>query len=397
MQHIRQMGRNAWKNRVIMRFPKRRKVADAPPGVTLKVNSHRDLATLLTRDLAGSLVLIDRRDLDAETARRLLDARPHTVVNAAEFISGRFANLGPELLAEGGINLFEADRAGVQGLSDGSSLRLHDSTLYDGAVVALDMRALPLDQVKERMDAARTGLATQLETFAHTTSEFLRREQSLLLHGQGTPALRVDLTGRSVLVIGPAAQESDLKPLRKFIREQKPVVMAVDGGADVAVRRRLRPDVVILSGPGTVQPKTLARCGEVLLTGSGEAVRRRAEQANIPIHEAQTSMTGLDLGLLTAYRGGAKLIVPVGYPTSLEDFIDRGRSAQASNVLTRLRVGANLVEASAIPLLYTGQVRRWHVAVAVVAALAILGLTMATTPVGQDWWESLRATWGPVP
>lgn len=374
-----------------MRFPQRRKVADALPGTSLTVNSHRDLATVLGRDLSGSLAVIDRRDLDAETARRLLDARPAAVLNAAEFTSGRFANLGPELLAAAGVPLFQGDRAGVLALKDGSTLRLHDATLYDGAVVALDLEPLTLEQVRAQKEAARSGLAVQLETFAHTTSEFLRREEGLLLHGQGSPALRARLRGRPVLVVGPAARASDLRALRTFIREQKPVVIAVDGGAEAAVDRRLRPDAVILSGPGTVQPKTLTKCREVVLTGSGESVRRRAEQANLPVHEAQTSMAGLDLGLLIAHRGDARVVIPVGYPSTLEDFIDRGRSVQASNVLTRLRVGPQLVEASAVPLLYTGRVRRWHVAFALVAALAVLALAVGTTPVGQDWWDQVRS------
>lgn len=377
-----------------MRFPKRRPVADVPPGTTLKVNSHRDLATLLSRDLAGSLVVIEQRDLGAETARRILDRRPHAVLNAAEFISGRFANMGPELLASNEVLLFEGERAAVLGLTDGSALRLHETTLYDGAVVAMDVQPLALEEIKTQMDAARSSLATQLETFAHTTSEFLRREEALLLHGQGTPELKVRLARRPVVVVGPAAQPADLKVLRTFLREQKPVLIAVDGGAEAAVARRLRPDVVILSGAGTVQPKTLARCREVVLTGSGEAVRRRAEQANLPVHEAQTSMTGLDLGLLVAHRGQASVVVPVGYPSSMEDFIDRGRSAQASNVLTRLRVGSALVEGSAVPLLYSGRVRRWQVALVLVAAAAVLALTVASTPVGNDWWDQLRDAWG---
>lgn len=379
-----------------MRFPTRRNVADAPPGVTLRVHSHRDLATLLDRDLDGALVVVDRRDLDAETARTLLDRRPYAVLNASEFISGRYANLGPQLLTGAGVRLLEAPREGVLELRDGSSLRFHDSTLYDGAVVALDVRVLTGDDVTSRMEAARSGLATQLETFAHTTSELLRREQDLLLHGRGTPALRTQVAGRTVLVVGPAARVEDLKPLRALVRDHRPVLVAVDGGAEAVVGRGLRPDVVILSGAGTIQPRTLARSREVVLTGPGEAVRRRAEQAGIPVHDAPTSLAGTDLGLLIAEQGKARLVVPVGYPAGLDDFIDRGRSVQASNVLSRLRVGSRLVEASAVPLLYTGKVRRWHVALTLAVALAAVAVAVATTPVGQDWWNDLRPhlPWG---
>lgn len=379
-----------------MRFPQRRAVADVPPGRFLQVHNHRDLATLLNRDLTDSLVVIDQRDLDAETAQLILDRRPFAVLNAAEFISGRFANLGPEILARAGIQLFEAGRSEVYGLTDRSQLRLHEATLYDGAVVALDLRPLTLEGVRVQMDQARSGLMTQLDSFAHTTSEFLRREQDLLLHGRGAPEVRVKLAGRPVVVIGPVAKADDLAPLKVFLREQKPAVIAVDGGAEAAVGLRIRPDVVILSGAGTVQPKTLAQCREVVLTGSGEAVRRRAEQANLPVHDAQTTVTGLDLGLLMAQRGLARVVIPVGYPATLEDFIDRSRSSQASNVLTRLRVGSVLVEASAVPLLYSGKVRRWQVALIGLASAGVLALSVLTTPVGQDWADQARDAWESV-
>jgi uncharacterized membrane-anchored protein len=94
-----------------------------------------------------------------------------------------------------------------------------------------------------------------------------------------------------------------------------------------------------------------------------------------------------------AQSGDARLVVPVGDPASLEELIDRERSDQASHVLTRLRVGSRLVEASAVPLLYTGQVRRWHLLVLLLAALLVLGLTVAATPIGNDWWQERSDGW----
>ena len=46
-----------------------------------------------------------------------------------------------------------------------------------------------LIEVLDQMDSAREGLTTQLQSFTHNTTEFLRREQDLLLHGQGVPEL----------------------------------------------------------------------------------------------------------------------------------------------------------------------------------------------------------------
>lgn len=373
-----------------MSFPRRRQGAPSLPGITVTVRSHRNLATALERTREGDVVVIDQRDLDAATARAIVERKPHAVLNASEFISGRYANLGPELLTRAGVVLFEGDRARVLGLGDGKELRLDGSTLYDGVVVALDVTPLGADLITERLDAARAGLATQLETFAHTSSELLRREEGLLLHGTGAPLLRTRIEGRPVLVVGPATSAAELKRLRAYVREQKPILIGVDLGAELLVHHGKRPDVLVLTGDGRIDDKALARSREVVLTGTGEASRARIERFKLPFHEVRTSLAGSDVGLLLAHLDHARVIVMLGSPATLDDFVDRNLTEQASNVLTRLRAGTSVVEGASVPLLYTGRVRRWHVAVVVLAALAVLAVTVAATPVGHDWWRHVQ-------
>jgi len=367
--------------------PKRPGAAPSPPGQVVTVRAHRDLRALLGRVQEGDLVVIDRRDLDAATARTLAEAKPFAVVNATEFISGRFANLGPKVLAEHGVLLLEAERERVLALRDGAVLRLDGTTLYDGAVVALDVRIVSAEQVSSQMDEARAGLAAQLDSFAHTASEFLRREEAVVLHGTGLPTLRARMLGRPVLVVGPGAQLSDLKKLRAFIRQQKPVLIGVDAGAELLVRRRLRPDVAVLTGVAETGKKVLARCREVVLTGSGDVARRQLEKLNLPVHMLQSGVAGTDLALLMAHRAGARLLVPVGSPATLADFIDRKRSDQASVMVTRLQVGSLLVEADALPQVYTGRVRPWQLALVLLAGLAVVAIAVALTPIGNEWWD----------
>jgi uncharacterized membrane-anchored protein len=353
------------------------------------VRTHRDFRTLLTRIGEGDLVVIDRRDLDAASARALVDRKPVAVLNAAEFVSGRFANLGPSVLSDAGIVLLEGDPGRVRGLSDGKVLRLDGDTLYDGTTAVLDAHRLTAVEIRERMDRARAGLASQLDTFAHTASEFLRREEGVLLHGDGLPELRADLTGRPVVVVGPHATAREVRRLRTFLREQRPVVIGVDAGAELLARRRRRVDVVVLSADGAPGDRVLHRAGEVVLHGADETVRRRVDKLNLPTHTVTSGASSTDVALLLAHQGGARLVVPVGDPATLEEFIDRDRSDQASAVLTRLRLGSSVVEASAVPLLYTGRVRLWHLLAVLAAAVAVLVFTLAATPVGSDAWHDV--------
>ena len=54
------------------------------------------------------------------------------------------------------------------------------------------------------------------------------------------------------------------------------------------------------------------------------------------------------------------MIVGVGMHATLDEFLDRHRSGLASTYLTRLKVGPRLVDATAVPLLYSGRVRPRH-------------------------------------
>lgn len=357
---------------------------------TSTLRNHRDLRRVLERAEAGDVLVIDHRDLDAASARALLDRKPLAVVNAADFISGRFANLGPALLADAGVALIEGDPAAVRALKDGTAVRLDGGRLYAGDAVLLDGRLLTSADVRERMDRARSGLASQLDTFAHTASEFVRREESLLLHGQGLPELRTDLSGRVVVVVGPTATKADLRPLRTFLREQRPVVIAVGAGADLVRRRRRRAHLLVLDGDGLPGDRTLERADEVVLHGAADAVRRKVDKLNVPTHVVSSGASSMDIALLLARAGGARLVVPVGDPATLEELIDRDRSDQASTVLTRLRLGSSVVDASSVPLLYTGRVRLWHLALVLLAALAVLALVLTATPIGNDWWHDLQ-------
>ena len=374
-----------------MRFPSRARSGPNEPGSAATVRVHRDFRRLLERLQPGDIAVIDRRDLDAASAKLLVDRAPSAVLNASEFVSGRFANLGPAALADAGVLLLEGDAAQVRALKDGTVLRLDGDCLYDGAVVAVDVRRLHLDDIHGRMDDARSGMAIQLDTFASTASEFLRREEGVLLNGTGLPELRTQLAGRTVVVVGPHVTARDLRRLSTFLREQKPVIIGVDAGAEVLAGRRRHADVVVLSADGAPSDKVLRRANEVVLHGAGEAVRRQVGKQNLPTHTVSTGASSTDVALLLARLGDARLVVPVGDPFTLEDLIDRERSNQASTVLTRLRLGDTLVEAGAVPLLYTGRVRVWQLLLVLLAAIAVLVLALVMTPIGNDWWHQHAA------
>ncbi|MGZ4492365.1 MAG: putative cytokinetic ring protein SteA [Nocardioidaceae bacterium] len=391
-----------------MRFPSRQPSTEGLPGVTGTVRLDRRIGALVRRLKPGDIAVIDHLDLDRGYAEQLVDCGVVAVVNASPFISGRYPNLGPELLAKSGILLLDDVGTDVFGrLRDGGTARLDGDMLLVGEDVVASGRRLGADDVRALMDEARSGLTTQLESFTHNTTEFLRREQDLLLHGQGVPKTRTRFAGRPVVVVVRGYDyREDLRRLRRYIREQRPVLVGVDAGADALIAAGHRPDLVVVGESGLAQPSTnsdngqtisdkaLRTAHEVVLhtDRSGRAIGSdRLERIGIRTRSLAASGATEDVALLLADLSGASLLITVGTHATLDEFLDRQRSGLASAFLTRLRIGTKLVDAKGVPQLYAGRVRLWHLLVVLLAGLVAVGVAVAATPVGSDWWHSIQA------
>jgi uncharacterized membrane-anchored protein len=138
---------------------------------------------------------------------------------------------------------------------------------------------------------------------------------------------------------------------------------------------------------------TIKAAGDVVVCvqrGSSQAATATLRQLGVHPLLLETGATTEDAALVLAHRGGASVIVGVGLHATLDEFLDRQRAALASTFLTRLSVGPTLVDAAALPQLYSGRVRPRHLLAVCVAGLVAVGAAVATTPIGQDWVDDAR-------
>ncbi len=400
-----------------MRLPTRSRTAGALPGVTGTVRMDRRTGSLMTRLRPGDIAVIDHLDLDRQNAEALVERGVVAVVDAAPAISGRYPNLGPEHLASSGVVLVDdVGPAVFSRLRDGDRARIHDGAVLVGADEVVAGRALGSDRIVELMQDARGGLSTQLQSFAHNTTEFLRREQDLLLHGQGLPPTQTAIDGRPVVVVVRGFDyREDLRRLRRFVREQRPVLIGVDGGADALLEAGHRPDIVVVGQRGlatsgsvraadgqdvAVSTRALRAAREVLLhTDHADRAPGEERLARLGVrHQVVTaSAMSEDVALLLADVRGASLLVTVGTHATLDEFLDRRRAGLSSTFLTRLRVGPKLVDAEGVAQLYAGRVRAWHLALVLLAGLVALAVAVASTPLGAQWWTAVTAVLAGAP
>ncbi|MBO3087387.1 putative cytokinetic ring protein SteA [Cellulomonas dongxiuzhuiae] len=334
----------------------------------------------------GDIAVIDHLDLDRVSAEALVACRPAAVLNAARSTSGRYPNLGPEILVDAGIPLVDDLGPDVMGLTEGHVLRVVDGAVFDGETLVAEGVAQTAESVAATMAEAREGLSVQLESFAANTMDYLRRERELLLDGVGVPDIDTRIDGRQVLIVVRGYHyKDDLVTLRPYIREYRPVLIGVDGGADAILEAGWRPDMIV-GDMDSVSDRAL-QCGAEVVVHAYRDGRApgiaRVEQLGVPHVVFPATGTSEDVAMLLADDKGAELIVAVGTHATLIEFLDKGRSGMASTFLTRLRVGGKLVDAKGVSQLYQHRISNMQLTLLSLAGLLALGVALASTTAGQ--------------
>ena len=363
------------------------------PGVIGHARVDRDIDRLLRRVGPGDIVVLDILDLDRVTADALVDAGVIGVVNASPSISGRYPNLGPEVLMANNIVLI--DNAGPEifkKIKDGSKVRLHDGGVYHGDRRLVHGVERTDEEISDLMHDAKTGLVAHLEAFAGNSIEFIRSESPLLIDGIGIPDIDVDVYRRHVVVVtdGPEAA-ADLKALKPFIKEYQPVLVGAGAGADILREGGYRPQLIV-GNPEQMSADVL-KCGaQVVLPADADGHAsglERIQDLGIGAMTFPAAGSAADLALLLVDHHGASLIVTAGHSANIEEFFDRTRvQSNPSTFLTRLKVGEKLVDAKAVATLYRNHISGTAIALLILAVLlavvAALWVSRADTVV-IDW------------
>ena len=370
------------------------------PGIIGTARLDRRTKNLVKRLSPGDIAIIDHRDLDRLSAEALIERQVAAVVNVSASISGRYPNHGPQLLVEAGIPLL--DEAGPDvftRVTEGTVVWLDGEDLYVGEEVIAKGRRQTAESVQAAMEEARAGAAAQLQAFVANTLEYMTKEGGLLVDGIVTPQLRTRIEGRHVLVVvrGHHHRE-DLATLRSYIREFKPLMVAVDGGADTLLEAGYQPSLIV-GDMDSVSDRGL-QCGAELVVHAypdGKAPGlARVENLGLSAVVCPAPGTSEDVALLLVDQKGASLIVAVGTHNTLDEFLDRGRAGFSSTFLTRLRVGGKLVDAKGVSRLYRPRVSGWALAALVLAASITMLIVLAISPAGQVLRRDLLTQWDVV-
>lgn len=381
-----------------MVFKRRRK---APEVITtdLRGTARVDSRTknLTKRLRSGEVAIIDHEDLDRVSAEALVECKPVAVLNAAKSTSGRYPNLGPAILLEAGIPLIDDLGSGIMDVREGQvvDVTLDGAVQHDGELVAEGIFQTQ-ESIEEDRDAAKSGMAVQLKAFANNTMEYVEKEQDLILDGIGMPDVRTNFDGRHALIVVRGYRyKEDLASLRPYIREYRPIMIGVDGGADAILEAGYKLDMIV-GDMDSVSDAALRSGAEIVVHAyrDGRAPgRKRVEDLGVEHVVFPATGTSEDIAMLLADAKHAELIVALGTHSTLVEFLDKGRRGMASTFLTRLQVGAKLIDAKGVSQLYRSRISNWQIAFLLIAGVIAMVAALAATDAGRIAFDLVQVWW----
>jgi uncharacterized membrane-anchored protein len=340
----------------------------------------------LTRRLKpGDVAIIDHRDIDRVSAEELLESGARVVVNCSPSQTGRFPNPGPLLLVRGGVQLIDVPSSELfEAVSDGDLVSIRGNSVFRNGDCLASGHTLAADELARALSEQRGRVTQALEEFAENTMRHLREEGNVLAGAVVFPALRTSFRDRHALVVarGPGMKR-DLRIVGGYVRDFKPVLIAVDGGADALLEFGRKPDVIV-GDMDSVSDKAL-RCGAEIVVhayrGNGSAPgAARLEELGLAYHTVAAPGISEDVALLLAYEKGAELIVAVGTHLNLIEFLERDRAGMASTFVTRLKVGEILVDAKGVSRLVSRRVGVWPLVIFALAGLGAIVTAVLASP-----------------
>jgi uncharacterized membrane-anchored protein len=339
---------------------------------------------LVRRLKPDDVAIIDHTDLDRVSAEELVESGVRVVVNVSPSQTGRFPNPGPLLLVRGGVRLIDAPGAELfDAVSEGELLTVRGASIFRNGDCLASGHVLQARELASALAEQRSRVTEALESFADNTMRYLREEGRLLAEGIDLPPLETRFRDRHALVVarGPG-HKRDLRIVKPYVRDFKPVLVGVDGGADALLEAGYKPDVIV-GDMDSVSDRALRSGAELLIhayPGGDAPGVERVERLGLAYQTVPALGVSEDVALLLAHDKGAELIVAVGTHFNVIEFLERNRPGMSSTFLTRLKVGEILVDAKGVSRLVSRQVGLWPLIAFTVTGLGALGVAVLVSP-----------------
>ena len=362
--------------------------------VEAPIKVDRKTKKLAKRLSTGDIAVINHTDIDEVAANSLVECKIKLVINAAPSISGRYPNKGPKILIDN--NILIIDNVGekvFEDLKEGQIIDVNNGLIYrDGQFIGSG-EVMDKSVVEKRTQIAYENMSVELDRFIDNTIEYAKREKGFILGETEIPKMTTNYKDRHVLVVVRGQDyKEDLATIKSYIEEMKPILVGVDGGADALLECGYNPDVIV-GDMDSVTDEALKKAKEIVVHAyvDGRAPGlKRVQDLGLDAVVFPAPGTSEDIAMLTAYEYGAELIVALGSHSNMIDFLEKGRKGMASTFLVRLKIGAKLIDAKGVNLLYKSKLKMKYIWALVITAIFPVIIIAYLSPTVQQLIKFLQ-------
>lgn len=328
---------------------------------------------LINRLEPGDIAIIDHDDIDEVAANSLVNKKISAVINCGKSISGRYPNLGPNIISKANIPIFDINKSNLfNQLSEGMVIEIIGEKIFVESKLIGEAELITKDKIDKLSKLAEENIDIELEKFIKNTLDYAYKEKGFILGNLKIPNIRTEIKGKHVLVVvrGQNYRE-DLNAILSYINEVEPILIGVDGGGDALLEFGFTPHIIV-GDMDSVSDKCLKQCKEIIVHAypDGKAPGMiRVRGLGLDGISFPAPGTSEDIAMLLAYDKGADLIVAVGTHSNMIDFLEKGRKGMASTFLVRMKIGSKLIDARGVNKLYKSNIKFKHILGLIIAAL----------------------------
>jgi len=362
------------------------------------IKKDRKTKVLCRRLRSGDIALIAHQDLDELAAQELVEKGVLAVVNAFNTFSSNYPAGGAKFLLQQGVYILDMVGENIfSRVAEGEVVTIRGEHIFSKSSWLGKGRVIKKEFLENSIPAAEMNLKKQLDQFVLNTLEYARKEKDLILGNIDIPEINTAITGKHVLVVARGKNyKRDLRAVRYYIKEMKPVLVGVDGGADALLEMGFKPHIIIGDMDSTADV-TLKKVDDIIVHAypDGRAPgMERISRLGLDARLVSAPGTSEDIALLLAYEKKARLIVVVGSHSHMIDFLEKGRKGMASTFLVRLKVGDRLVDARGLAHLYQGKIKWQYLSILFLAAIFPVVILAVFSPLVRHFFYLLSWRFG---
>lgn len=318
---------------------------------------------LVKRLKPKSIAIIHHTDLDEMAAESLLRKQPQAIINFGKTITSKYPAQGARHLMLKNIPIFDVsyNHSIFNQLQDGMTVTIliDEQKLFIPQLnKEVFISQLSNEDIMDQINSALLIYNQTFNQFAENSLHYAQLEREEFCKSLPKLSLRTALKKRPVVIVTRGSNVyQDFEVIRPFIRAIKPVLIGVDGGADIIYEYGFLPHIIV-GDMDSVSTKLLQKISDRIVhsypNGNAPGLKRLID-LRLDYHLLPFLGTSEDVTLLLAYEYGANKIVLIGSHTHMIDFLEKGRRGMGSTILTRMKMGHLLIDAKGIHTLMTTQ------------------------------------------